>query len=363
MNKRWKSALIWAVALSLSALSTAFAQVRDASSRPQELTRYEVQKTTRRSVVSVIVKLEDAPLASYRGGIPGLAATSPSATGAAKLNVNTPACRAYLSYLNGKLREFEEACHRIIPDATMTHAYRTVLGGVALVVPADQVELVATIPGVTAVYRDRLLMLDTETSPKFIGADKIWKELGGQESAGEGVIVGVLDTGVWPEHPSWSDPDPNGNTYPAPPTMPGSNGFGLRGPKSTCDFGNTAFNPNDDPFTCNNKLISAYDFLDTYRAVIGLLPEEFGSARDADGHGTHTSTTAAGNGVVSATLLGVDRGLVSGIAPRAHAIMYKVCGDEGCFGSDSAAAVEQAILDDVDVINFSIGGGTDPYSS
>ena len=91
---------------------------------------------------------------------------------------------------------------------------------------------------------------------------------------------------------------------------------------------------------------------------------EFDSARDSNGHGSHTSSTAAGNAGVEASILGTNFGMISGIAPRAHVIMYRVCGGPtgSCYASDSAAAVEQAILDGVDVLNFSIGGGTNPYS-
>jgi subtilisin family serine protease len=102
--------------------------------------------------------------------------------------------------------------------------------------------------------------------------------------------------------------------------------------------------------------------MDTYEAMFGLSPYEYTSARDDDGHGTHTSSTAAGNADVQASIFGVSRGIVSGIAPRAHVIMYKVCGAAGCYQSDSAAAVEQAIMDGVNVINFSISGGAKPYS-
>ncbi len=245
---------------------------------------------------------------------------------------------------------------------TVVHTYKKIFNGASLVLPGSNVSDLASMKGVKAIYLDELLKPETEVSPYFIGAPAVWDALGGQESAGEGVIVGVLDTGIWPEHPSFSDPDPSGKPYAPPPVVPGSNGFGSGGPRDTCDFGDTAYNPNDAPFECNNKLIGAYDFLDTYKAVIGLLPGEFDSARDDNGHGTHTASTAAGNAGVKATLLGVDRGIVSGIAPRAHVIMYRVCGDQGCFSSDSAAAVEQAILDEVDAINFSISGGNNPYS-
>jgi subtilisin family serine protease len=197
------------------------------------------------------------------------------------------------------------------------------------------------------------LEINTEESPQFIGAPTIWNQLGGQGSAGEGVIVGVIDTGIWPEHPSFSDPDPSGKPYAAPPGGP-----------YACDFGNTGWNANDAPFTCNNKLIGAYEFMDTYKLAVGLDPLEFDSARDSDGHGSHTSSTAAGNWGVAASILGTYFGDVSGVAPRAHIIMYRVCGGAtgSCYSSDSVAAIDQAILDGVDVLNFSIGGGETPYS-
>jgi subtilisin family serine protease len=114
-------------------------------------------------------------------------------------------------------------------------------------------------------------------------------------------------------------------------------------------------------FACNNKLIGGHPFIDTYNAVIGgeIFPD---SARDSNGHGTHTTSTAAGSIVDSAPIFGIERGPISGVAPGAWVMSYKVCGLEGCFPSDSAAAVAQAILDGVDVINFSISGGSNPFS-
>jgi subtilisin family serine protease len=313
-------------------------------------------------LVSVIVKLEDTPLAAYTGNIPKLAPTSPRITGAKRLNARASASLAYLDYLKGRQESFISTARASIAQAKVTHRYGVIFGGVAMLVPESQVDQVAKLPGVKAVYPDTLLHVQTDRSPEFIGAPALWDKLGGQENAGEGVVVGVLDTGVWPEHPSFSDPDPSGKPYPAPPVLPGANGFGPYGSRSTCDFGNTGYNPADAPFTCNNKLIGAFSMIDTYKAVVGLLPGEFDSARDDNGHGTHTSSTAVGNGDVYATLLGVSRSAVSGIAPRSHLVMYRVCGDQGCYSSDSVAAVQQAILDGVDVINFSISGGSDPYN-
>jgi subtilisin family serine protease len=97
--------------------------------------------------------------------------------------------------------------------------------------------------------------------------------------------------------------------------------------------------------------------LATYRVLVGAAPDEFNSARDDNGHGSHTASTAAGNAGVAATLHGRPAGTISGIAPRAHIIAYKGLGNGGGFTSDLAAAIDQAVADGVDVINYSIGGG------
>ena len=83
----------------------------------------------------------------------------------------------------------------------MTGRFDLVLNGVSAVIKPDDVAKVAALPGVEAVYPDVILQLDTDATPSFIGATSAWATLGGQEKAGEGVIVGVLDTGIWPEHP------------------------------------------------------------------------------------------------------------------------------------------------------------------
>jgi subtilisin family serine protease len=97
--------------------------------------------------------------------------------------------------------------------------------------------------------------------------------------------------------------------------------------------------------------------LATYR-IFFLDADEFDSARDDDGHGTHTASTAAGNAGVEASILGEPRGTVSGIAPRARVIAYKGLGNLGGFSSDLAAAIDQAVEDGVDVINYSVGSGS-----
>ena len=166
-------------------------------------------------VVGIIVKLEDDPVVSYRGTVAGLPATSPQVTGAARFNDRATPVQAYRAYLDRKHAAFEATATAVIPGARVTYRYETVLGGIAMRVPADQLARVAQLPGVKAVYRDRLLKLHTDKSPTFITAKPLWTKLGGQDEAGEGVVVGILDTGIWPEHPSFSDPDPMGKPYAA----------------------------------------------------------------------------------------------------------------------------------------------------
>jgi subtilisin family serine protease len=303
-------------------------------------------------VVGIVVKLQDDPVVSYQGTLKGLTATAKGMRGESRPNGRDPAVRAYRAHLAQRFDAFEADTRAAVPTALITYRFDIVLGGVAMRVPEDDIARVARLPGVKAVYRDPPLRLLTDSSPQFIGAPPLWGRLQGHERAGEGVVVGVLDTGVWPEHPSFADPDPSGRPYPPPPTLPAS-----------CDFaGGTNPGPS---FTCNHKLIGAYRFMASYDQCVAdsrcAAGGDFTSARDSEGHGTHTASTAAGNAKVDAQVFGIDRKDVSGVAPRAYVIAYKVCGPDFCFGSDSIAALQQAILDGVDVINFSVAGGIDPY--
>lgn len=312
-----------------------------------------VKAANKDGTTAVVIKLKDDSLASYDGGVAGLPATNPRVTGDGKLDATSPDSTKYLRYVNGKIADFEKRAKTRSPRAKVTQRLDVVVGGVAMTVPAADVAKIAADPAVAGVYVDTLEQLQTEVTPQFIGAPAAWNQAGGQEKAGEGVIVGVLDSGIWPEHPSLSDPDPSGKAYAAPRPRPD-------GAARACDFGT---GPQPGPaFSCNNKLIGASTFLASYIDNVGLLPDEYSDARDDNGHGTHTATTAAGNAAVQASIFGVPRGLVSGIAPRAHVIAYRVCANDGCFGSDTAAGVKAAILDGVDVLNYSISGGSSPYT-
>ena len=302
--------------------------------------------------VQVMIKYDFDATASYAGGVAGLAATSPAVTGV-PLDANTGAVAAYDNYAEGQTALISSAVVAQVPEAQLGSDYQTAYGGVAATIPANSVSTLLSVPGVAAVQVDSLNQpQDDNTS--FIGAQTVWPSLGGSASAGSNTTIGVIDTGVWPENPMFS---PAGVSAPARPL--GS---------YACQFGDGSDVAHLGPtFACNNKLVGAHNDLQNYLANVGSDGQEFCnastcSARDPEGHGTHTSSTAAGDCVTSAVLYGVDRGPVCGIAPGAHVIMYRVCASQGCFSSDSVTAVQQAITDGVNVINFSISGGAQPYS-
>jgi len=315
-------------------------------------------RATSRRPVAVVVKLDADPVALYSGGVPGLAPTSPSVTGRrigpTRSGPGAPAeaaaVRAYVGYLAGLERRVMGRIRDLAPSARVLARYRFAYGGLALWLPANRAAALLRVPGVVAVQRATLEHPLTDVTPGFLHASDLWPSLGGAANAGQGVLVGVIDTGIWPEHPSFIDtglPDPRpGHTYP-------------------CLFGDGTHPVLGPAFTCTHKLVGASAFTATYLAEFGALAGEFCrpqagtcSARDADGHGTHTASTAAGDHDVAASIFGVSRGQVSGMAPGASIIAYRACLSEGCTGPDLLAAVDRAIQDGVDVINYSISGGT-----
>jgi len=307
--------------------------------------------------VNVMIKYDFDATASYTGGVAGLPATSPRVTGKS-LAANAAAVSAYDAYTGHRAQTIDAAIARAVPNADVRKTFQTVYGGVEAQVPANSISSLLKVSGVVAVQKDSLQQpLDDNTS--FIGATNVWPTIGGSTTAGSNVVVGVIDTGVWPENPMFAPiTDPAEKAPPKPLSA------------YQCQFGDGSDVAHLGPtFACNNKLIGAYAFTQTYMAVNGSDGQEFCnnttgqcSARDPEGHGTHTTSTAAGDCVQHALLYGVDRGPVCGIAPGAHIIMYRVCLAQGCFSSDSVAAVQQAIADGVNVINFSISGGADPYT-
>jgi Subtilase family/PA domain/Fibronectin type-III domain len=301
--------------------------------------------------VNVVIKLDYDAVASYAGGRANMPATSPRVTGK-KLTGKSSAEVKYGAFIRDQESAAIRAIQAKVPTLKVGETLRVVYGGFAASLPANTVKDVVQIKGVVAVQSDSLRQPLTDASSDFISATPLQNALGGRPNAGAGTIFGSLDTGAWPEHPSFAD---QGNLGAPPPKGDGT-------PRA-CDFGDNPLTPATDVFACNHKLIGGKPFLNTYLSDPGRSAGEvYHTARDSNGHGSHTASTSAGNVLASAQVLGVERGPINGIAPGAWVSAYKVCGALGCFGSDSAAAVQQAILDGVNVINFSISGGTDPFT-
>ena len=294
-----------------------------------------------------IVQMLESPVVAYEGGIAGLKATKPAK--GKKINPNSPAVQEYVGYLNGS---HDKALEQV-GGAGKLYDYAITFNGFAAELTEGQAGGLEKVAGVVAVTEDTLLQPDTSSTPTFLGLDRedgLWDQLGGVGSAGEDVIVGIVDTGIWPEHPSFSD-----RTRSNANDVDGKLGYKqIPGWHGKCTPGE-AFTAAD----CNQKLIGAQYFYAGF-GLGDIADRDFISSRDYNGHGSHTASTAAGNNAVQATGDAALLGSISGMAPRARIAMYKVCwedaGDGGCASSDSMAAIDQAVADGVDVINFSISG-------
>lgn len=303
-----------------------------------------------------IVQMKEPPLALYEGGIQGLAPTANNVTGARKLDATSPASQAYLAYLDTlhaqRLSAIEQALGR---DVKKLFDYKVAFNGFAIRLSPDEAETVAKVPGVRMVQRNFYRYPLTDAGPEWIGAPTIWENFGYK---GEGVIVGVIDTGINMDHPSFADVGDDGYDH--------TNPWGAGNYVGWCDPNNANYDPQ---WVCNDKLIGVWDFHDA-------VGDESDGPEDGDGHGSHTASTAAGNVVYSPTLYSTTATdpvypptpvftftKISGVAPHANIVAYDACGPAGCAGVALVAAIDQTVVDGVDVINYSIGGGSsDPWN-
>ncbi len=292
-----------------------------------------------------IVVFQAPPLATYQGGVAGLGATNPEALGETMLDPSSPSSQAYLSYLDSyqdaRLAAMEAAFGRTV---SVNFRYQAALNGVSVAISGDEAALAAALPEVVHVERQSYLELLTDRGPAWIEAEGIWDgstTSGLPGTKGEGVVVGIIDTGINTDHPAFADIGPvDGYDHSNPRVVH----YGLCAPLN--------------PLLCNDKLIGLYDFT-------GTGPE------DDVLHGSHVASTVAGN-VLDATYTAPTASYsatISGVAPHANIISYKVCSSfnfpelGSCPIDALIAGIDQATFDVVDVINFSIGGaGFDPWT-
>jgi hypothetical protein len=413
-----------AVTIGAAMLSTGAAAESSVQTKSFEIERAKIEKTIAPSQSSAmsrssfrafamepteryIIGLIDDSVARYRGGVNGYEATSTD--GKSKLDVRSSAARAYAGYLATTQEKFLQAMERQL-GRTVTPLDQFQIATNAMIVELTKAEAtkVAQIQGVRSVVQDKVFQIEsTETLGgyalptdggnntawtiialslllltamaffayrrgwlgrnsavfamlattlgmagcfyeggfQWIGAPQIWYGSADLEpTRGEGVVVGIIDTGINPISDSFAEVAGDGYRH----TNPKGQYFGV------CDASSDVY---DETFPCNDKLIGAW----------GVPYINDGSPRDQDGHGSHTAGTTAGNLVYDATVAAPTgfevTKTISGVSPRSNVIAYTVCSEEGCYLGAILFAINQAIIDGVDVINYSIGGGSsDPWA-
>src|SRR6056297_2734129 len=303
-----------------------------------------------------IVELEDAPTVEFRGETPqsvlaegrapgkAMAATAPSVTGERRLRMDSPAVRQYVEHLDRRRAQvLDRAASELGMSIKPKFVYRHIRNGFAAPMSAAEAARLSRMPGVRAVHPNIIQHVQTDAGPQWIGADDLWTGATGapNPTRGEGTVLGVIDTGV-----NWESIFFDVSLLSTPMNNPRGQFFGL-----CSDAGLN--------IPCNEKLIGVYDFTD-----------EDTNGFDPDGHGSHVASTAVG--LPLSFSVDFDGGgpapavsfQTSGVAPRASFIAYKACeadpeepaGNFQCPGDATSAALEQAIEDGVDAVNFSIGG-------
>ena len=268
----------------------------------------------------------------------------------------TPAAKsesAYRKQIKADQADLVSSISRVTgSSAKVLFRYTEAINGIAVQLTRAQALKVSRIDGVAAVQVDFERELTTDRGPRWIGAETIWDGSNVppafEGNQGEGVIVGILDSGLNPDNPSFAA---------SVAEEDGGDGFVHTNPLGAgkylgmCDPTNTAQYKAD--WGCNDKLIGYYNF---ENPAAGGNP--FNDPYDDDGHGSHTGSTTAGNQVdATAYAEGGDFSVtrtIRGVAPHANIIGYDVC-DGGCQGYSILASINQAIIDGVDVINYSIG--------
>ena len=306
-----------------------------------------------------VVVLKEPALAAYRGGRAGLG-TPERAAGTARLDVRGAASRAYVEHLQTQQAAFESRVSSLLGRATpalmrMQHA----INALVIELSADEAARLRAQPDVLLVSPERLLPLDTDVGPALIGAEPIWNGTNPGATGpaqGEGQVIGVIDSGINWGSPSFAAVGP-------------VDGYVQVNPLGDGNYLGTCAPGGPDEGRCNAKLIGGYDFVcgPPVNACTNANQREEPGFGDTNGHGTHVASTAAGNR--RDALYAANTVRIAGVAPRASIIAYDACYTEIstarglCPSAATVAAINQAVADGVvDVINYSIGGGEQPWA-
>ena len=325
------------------------------------------------------VVLKDKSLSDYNGGLLNYAATSiktvnaksSNKTAKGLLNVNSAASKSYSAYLQQKQDSFISSASKILKrQVKAKHSYKIVLNAMAVELTSSEASVLAKQADVERVEKIGLHYISSDTGPEFIGAKSVWSGVGEHiGTQGEGVVMGIFDTGINATHPSFADIGGDGYDH--------SNPFGEGNYLGDCLV--------LDKF-CNDKLIGIISYPELLALREDIVDDQYDDIAekvtigyDFQGHGTHVASTAAGNIVKDVSYyLSVtdDEGTItgesdfafeqiSGVAPHANIVAYQVCGDTGsCYPELTVRAIEHAIENGIQVINYSVGGSAvDPWES
>lgn len=220
------------------------------------------------------------------------------------------------------------------------YSYHYLINGFAVLVTPQQADKLSQRTEVANIVLDFSVRTATTHTPQFLGLPNgAWAQRGGYDSAGEGVVIGFIDTGIDPTHPSFAD-DVSDRPYPVPAHYSG-----------ICEV-----TPDFPSGSCNRKLVGARHFAaSAITRGIFNASQDYASPFDGDGHGTHTASVAAGNHGIPVIVSGHHFGNASGMAPRSHIAVYKsLYKSFGGFAADVVAAIDQAAQDGIDIISLSI---------
>ncbi len=304
-----------------------------------------------------IIRLKQAPLAMAE-----LAGRSIERLPGGRIDVKSTAAVAYVNELRAAQNQFLSALSttfaRPIAPISPAFQFQHAFNGMVLELSGDEAQKLSSNPEVAFVEADQSVDLDTDASNGLIGSPGVWdgsQVFGGLATRGEGTVVGIIDSGANLGSPSYAAVGGDGYSHTNP--LGAGNYLGWCSPS----------NPNHVPARdiCNAKMIGGWDFADALVVGMATLSEAPGF-EDGNGHGSHTASTAAGN-VRTGVFNGITRSL-SGVAPHANLVIYDVChtviatGTGTCFTAASVAAANQVLVDGiVDVVNYSISGGTQPW--
>ncbi|KAM6554160.1 hypothetical protein CsatB_014922 [Cannabis sativa] len=292
-----------------------------------------------------IVTIEGEPIVSYKGGVNGFEATAVESD--EKIDTTSDLVISYGRHLEMK--------HDMLLGLLFEHgtyeklySYRHLINGFSVHVSPEQAETLRRAPGVKSVERDWKVRRLTTHTPQFLGLPTgVWPTGGGFDRAGEDIVIGFVDSGIYPHHPSFAAH----HTDPYGPVLK------YRG---KCEI-----DPDTKKNFCNGKIIGAQHFAKAAKAAGAFNPSiDFASPLDGDGHGSHTAAIAAGNNGIPVRMHGHEFGKASGMAPRARIAVYKALYRLfGGFIADVVAAIDQAVYDGVDILSLSVGPNSPPATT